>query len=46
VTSRTVAAASVLDLVIDLDHDVDEPRTLTLTGRGPRWERLADVCLG
>ncbi len=40
------AAASALDAVIDLDHDVDEPRTLTLTGHGQRWARLADVGLG
>ena len=37
--SRTDAAASVLDL----DHDLDEPRTVTLTGHGPRWARLALV---
>jgi tRNA A37 threonylcarbamoyladenosine biosynthesis protein TsaE len=34
---ETDAAASVLDVPIDLDHDFDEPRTLTLTGYGPRW---------
>ncbi|WP_199181913.1 MULTISPECIES: tRNA (adenosine(37)-N6)-threonylcarbamoyltransferase complex ATPase subunit type 1 TsaE [unclassified Cryobacterium] len=35
---ETDAAASFLDL----DHDLDEPRTLTLTGHGQRWTRLAD----
>ncbi|SDM83420.1 alanine racemase/tRNA threonylcarbamoyladenosine biosynthesis protein TsaE [Cryobacterium flavum] len=35
---ETDAAASFLDL----DHDLDEPRTLTLTGHGQRWARLAD----
>ena len=39
VTSRTDAAASG----IDLDHDLDEPRTVTLAGHGPRWDRLALV---
>ena len=39
VTSETDAAASVLDL----DHDLDEPRTVTLAGHGPRWARLALV---
>ena len=31
------AAASVLDL----DHDLDEPRTLSLEGHGPRWADLS-----
>ena len=26
----------------DLDFDLDEPRTLRLTGHGPRWDGLAD----
>lgn len=34
---RADTAASV----IDLDHDFDEPRSLTLTGYGPRWEHRA-----
>ncbi|TFD66862.1 tRNA (adenosine(37)-N6)-threonylcarbamoyltransferase complex ATPase subunit type 1 TsaE [Cryobacterium ruanii] len=33
---ETDAAASV----IDLDHDLDEPRTLTISGHGPRWSCL------
>jgi alanine racemase/tRNA threonylcarbamoyladenosine biosynthesis protein TsaE len=37
--SETDAAVSVLDL----DHDLDEPRTVTLAGHGPRWARLALV---
>ncbi|TFD87700.1 tRNA (adenosine(37)-N6)-threonylcarbamoyltransferase complex ATPase subunit type 1 TsaE [Cryobacterium serini] len=35
--SKTDATASVLDL----DHDLDEPRTVTLAGHGPRWAHLA-----
>ena len=37
--SEADAAASVLDL----DHDLDEPRTLTLTGHGPRWANATDL---
>lgn len=29
--------------VLDLDHDLDEPRTLHLAGHGPRWTRLAQL---
>ena len=39
-------AASVRGVPIDRDHDLDEPRTLTLTGQGPRWARLVDFGLG
>jgi tRNA threonylcarbamoyl adenosine modification protein YjeE len=36
--SETDAAASVLDL----DHDLDEPRTVRLIGHGPRWANATD----
>ncbi|WP_104083749.1 tRNA (adenosine(37)-N6)-threonylcarbamoyltransferase complex ATPase subunit type 1 TsaE [Cryobacterium sp. Y11] len=39
---ETDVAASVLSGPIDLDHDLDEPRTLTLTGYGPRWVDQTD----
>ncbi|SEM90542.1 tRNA (adenosine(37)-N6)-threonylcarbamoyltransferase complex ATPase subunit type 1 TsaE [Cryobacterium sp. TMT1-3] len=38
-TAETDAAASVLDL----DHDLDEPRTLTISGHGQRWRRLTEL---
>ena len=38
-TGETDSAASVLDL----DHDFDEPRTLTISGHGQRWTRLTDL---
>ena len=32
--------------VIDLDQELDEPRTLTATGHGARWAALADILPG
>jgi tRNA threonylcarbamoyl adenosine modification protein YjeE len=40
--SAAMPAADAAESVLDLDHDLDEPRTLTLTGHGPRWARLAE----
>lgn len=35
-------AADAAESDLDLDHDLDEPRTLTLTGHGARWAHLAE----
>ena len=40
--SPALSAADATASVLDLDHDVDEPRTLTFEGHGPRWANLAE----
>jgi len=44
--SQSLPAADAASSVLDLDHDVDEPRTLTFEGHGPRWAHLAESLPG
>jgi len=39
----TAPAADAEASVIDLDHDFDEPRQVTLRGHGPRWAALPEL---
>lgn len=41
--SPALAEADAAASVIDLDHDLDEPRSVTLIGHGPRWAALAEL---
>ncbi|MDJ0337716.1 tRNA (adenosine(37)-N6)-threonylcarbamoyltransferase complex ATPase subunit type 1 TsaE [Cryobacterium sp. PH31-O1] len=42
---RSLAAgeADAAKFVLDLDHDFDEPRTLTISGHGQRWSGLTEL---